>query len=235
MKNVIIILLSTLILCSCGKDAVPCHEGYLNIGGLATVKRVQSKAVDDDLAVRILTEDGTPVEGCSFSAGSVPARIPLTPGSYIVEAFTQNLSTWKEGMGELAFCGSKTFQIVEDETTNVVLVIPAINYIIRAEMPENFSTWFTDWSVTLSDGDRTVSIRDGESAVFDATSLSIFASATNTDNENFTGNKVDITNLSAGHAYTIKYSFTADGGLDIDIDIDDDFSDGGNEDVTINE
>lgn len=235
MKRITFILSVILLLCSCGKEAVVCHEGYLSIGRLATVKRVQTKAVEDDLAIRILTEDGTPVEGCSYSAGEVPARIPLTPGSYIVEAFTENLSTWKDDKGELAFIGSKTFEIIDDETTNVVLIIPAINYIIRAEMPENFSTWFTDWSVTLSDGERTVNINEGEAAVFDNESISIYISATNTDNESYTGNKVNISGLAAGHAYTIKYSFAADGKIDVEINIDEDFSDGGNEDITITE
>lgn len=238
MKNHTVILLSALLLCcSCIKQEAPVRSGFLTIGeiGVSGVSIASTKAIDSDFALEIIKAESLS-QVKSYPAGNVPQRIELAPGTYRLIAHSTNEDSWKQGNGQVAYRDtSEVFTIIEDQITKLDMKVRASNWRIQAQMPENFEKWFSAWSVEISQEERSVNISADEHAWFDAPSVLFRVKATNTDGDSFEGPEYKMSHLKAGHSYTMKFAFraTESGNADIDITIDDDWGDAGDEVIIV--
>lgn len=238
MKKHTVILLSALLLCcSCIKQEAPVRSGFLTIGEISVSGHsiVATKAVDSDFALEIIKAESME-QVKAYPAGSVPQRIALDPDKYRLIAHSTNEDTWNQGNGQATYRDtSEVFTIIEDQITPLDMKVKLANWRIQAQMPENFDKWFSAWSVAISQEERSVTISDGDNAWFDASSVKMQLSVTNTDGDSFQSSVYTISNLKAGHSYTMRFAFSTseNGNADINITIDDEWDDAGGEDIII--
>lgn len=238
MKNHTVILLSALLLCcSCIKQEAPVRSGFLTIGeiGVSGHSIVATKAIDSDFALEIIKAESL-AQVKAYPAGSVPQRIALDPGEYRLIAHSTNENSWRQGNGQATYRDtSEVFTIIEDQITPLDMKVKLSNWRIQAQMPENFGTWFNAWSVEISQDERSVNISAGDNAWFDASSVKMKISVTNTDGDSFQSSVYTISNLKHGHSYTLKFSYVPkeEGYADINITIDDEWDDAGDEVIII--
>lgn len=239
MKRHTVILLSALLLCcSCIKEAKPARIGFLEIGELDATQGgriVATKAVDSDFALEVLDAESM-AQVKSYAPGAAPDKIELAPGTYKVIAHTTNEDTWTAGKGQPAYRDtSDVVTIYEDYISILNMKVKLSNWRIQAQMPEDFGAWFSAWNLAISQEQRTVNISADEQAWFDASSVRMQISVTNTDGDSFQGPSYRISNLKHGHSYTLKFSYgpKEEGSADIDITIDDEWDDAGTDEIII--
>ena len=200
---------------------------------------VSTRAVDNDLAVQILDEDGKEV--FNWSAGNVPHPIQFEEaGTYTLKAFTENQNTWPEendGKGAGYYYAETQVEIVEDSIVRLTLDVPMTNYAVSLKLPELFyepdsARLFQSYTFTLKSSSRTVTITEGEKAYFAVSEGFSFAlEATNTDGKTSRHSALEYPRqVEAGKLYTVRYSYSSDatkGGVDVEVtdDMEDDDKD----------
>lgn len=241
VKKVALISALILLLCSCGKEAqqLPAKgQGWLCIDGFS-VNASTKGMIDNDFGISILNTDGSPVQGKTFPAGSVPSKIALDGGNYILDAYSANIDNWKTadgGRGNAAYRQKEGFLIQPEMYSYVSIHAPHVNYAVRFRLEEGLEKWFKASSISVLEGSgRNVTLQQMQTGWFDASSVSVTISVTNTDNDSYTG-KAYTLNGKPGHRYTLTYSLSPaeDGTSSINVTIDDEFEDGGEDIVIVN-
>ena len=188
------------------------------------VPRVATRAIDDDLALTILDAQGDVVR--QYAAGTVPQKILFeNEGQYTLQAYTENQETWKNdrgGKGSGCYYAETVITMEFDTQLRATLRVPMKNYAATLALPDYFDDLFPSYTFTLSDGNRTVTVTEGEKAYFDVADggFSYALRATNTDGRTSSHSAIRYTEVEVGKLYTVHYDYDTDantGGVLIEI------------------
>lgn len=223
MKQILYILTSLFfLLASCQQeDNFPSKngKGYLSLSSLEveanTITPISTRAVNPELAIEIVKSDGTPVVKYDAGAAEASAKIELEAGEYKLKAYSPNYgTTWQnDEKGEPVYYKEQSFTIVAEKVNYLSVQVPMINIGIQFILPEGFSNWFTDYTFSAQIGNRTVTLREGETAYFELpennnTKLQYSLSATNSDNELMQQDSSYEGTLTAGTIYEVAYTIS---------------------------
>ena len=183
-----------------------------------------TRACDADLVVDILDANRAPYR--HYDAGSVPQKIVLEPGTFYIQAYTDNQENWKsanDGKGEACYFQETSVEMEYDMVKRLQMRVPMTNYAVGLQLPDLWDMLFSAYTFRLKSGDRTVVIRQGERAYFDLADggFSYALSATNTDGRTSSHSAISYLDVNAGKLYTLTYHYDSDansGGIDIVID-----------------
>lgn len=214
------ICLGLVGLFACQQEDLPSvgETGFLSLENMtvevANTESISTRAVDNDLYVEIWDEAGTSQVGETYEPGKVPAKIELEPGNYTLKAYNAaflDQSSWtdKDKGATVYSVDQKSFTIEAGKVNYLSVEVPMTNIGVRLALPEGFSNWFKTFSFTIRDGNRSVSIANGETAYFSIDQeISYTLSATNTDNEQKTDSKtIKKDQIAAGTIYVITYDY----------------------------
>ena len=210
------ICLGLVGLFACQQEDLPSvgDTGFLSLENMtvevANTESISTRVVDDDLYVEIWDEAGTSQVGETYEPGNIPAKIELDPGNYILKAYNAAFNEQSIDKGAaIYYIDNKSFTIEAGKVNYLSVEVPMINIGVQLVLPEGFSNWFKTYSFTISDGNRSVSISNGETAYFSIDQdISYTLSATNTDNEQKTDSKtIKKDQIAAGTIYVITYDY----------------------------
>lgn len=220
----ICIALATLVFVACKNETIIPENGYGTLSlGLTRAGASSSKAIDDDLAIKILDSKGNIY--VHYSAGRVPNKIILEPGTFTVIAYTENQETWaKENNGRGAAChyGTTQVSIEFDQVVYANMQVPMTNYAVTLTLPDLFHNLFKEYTFNINCNSRSVNIQEGDKAYFavDKKGFTYKLSATNTDNNYHSTTPLTYGKVENGKLYNITYYYGTDansGGIDIEI------------------
>lgn len=214
------ICLGLVGLFACQQEDLPSvgETGFLSLENMtvevANTESISTRTVDDDLYVEIWDEAGTSQVGETYEPGKVPTKIELEPGNYTLKAYNAaflDQSSWTENDKGAAvyYIDNKSFTIEAGKVNYLSVEVPMTNIGVRLALPEGFSNWFKTYSFTISDGNRSVSIDNGETAYFTIDQdISYTLSVTNNDDERKTDSKaITKDQIAAGTIYVITYDY----------------------------
>lgn len=215
------ICLGLVGLFACQQEDLPSvgETGFLSLENMtvevANTESISTRAVDNDLYVEIWDEAGTSQVGETYEPGNIPPKIELDPGNYTLKAYNAaflDQSSWTENVKGTAvyYIDNKSFTIEAGKVNYLSVEVPMINIGVRLALPEGFSDWFKTYSFNVSDdGNRSVSIANGETAYFTIDQdISYTLSVTNNDDEQMTDSKaITKDQIAAGTIYVITYDY----------------------------
>lgn len=227
MKHFIWITLSTILIAGCQQETLPKlsnGECILELQVSHSNKPVSmTRAVDSDLAVKILDAEGKLYK--IYSPGTVPTKIVLEPGTFEILAYTDNQDTWTQangGKGEPCYYTSKQIKMEYDEIKRISISVPMVNYGVSLKLPEHFYYLFPSHSFNLTSGNRSVATQENEMAFFtpDEVGFAYALQATNTDGVTHSHSAIQFTGVESGKHYVVRYGYALDansGNVDIEI------------------
>ncbi len=211
------ICLGLVGLFACQQEDLPSvgETGFLSLENMtvemANTESISTRAVDNDLYVEISSQDVTPEVTLKYNPGDkIPSKIELEPGNYTLKAYNAAFNEQSIDKGAaIYYIDNKSFTIEAGKVNYLSVEVPMTNIGVRLALPEGFSNWFKTFSFTISDGNRSVSIANGETAYFSIDQdISYTLSATNTDNEQKTDSKtIKKDQIAAGTIYVITYVY----------------------------
>lgn len=217
MKHLIYPIITLFLLAACQQEELPSGDGvgYLSLEDITVqaANVVTTRAVDEDLCVKI--------NDVTYGPGKTPSKIDLTAGDYTLEAYneayTQYTSWTGDEKGEAVYYLSQQVEIEAGKVNYLRAEVPMINFGVRLELPEGFDTAFPKNSFSVTVGNRTVSLNDGETAYFphsESVSVSYTLSVTNTEVEknDKTGsnNEWENATIQPGTVYVITYDYATE-------------------------
>lgn len=218
-----ITIISLILLASCQKEdyilSLESDKGYLSISSIEVEKesitQISTRTVNPELAIEIVKSDGTPVVKYDAGAAEASAKIELEAGEYKLKAYSPNYgTTWQnDEKGESVYYKEQSFTIVAEKVNYLSVQVPMINIGVQFILPKGFSNWFNDYTFFAQIGNRTVTLREGETAYFELpennnTKLQYSLSATNSDNEHMQQDSKYEGILTAGTIYEVTYSIS---------------------------
>lgn len=206
------ICLGLVGLFACQQEDLPSmgETGFLSLENMtvevANTESISTRAVDNDLYVEISSQDVTPEVTLKYNPGdNIPSKIELGAGRYALKIY--NDTTLLDEIP--VFYKDTIFDIEAGKVNYLSVEVPMINIGVRLALPEGFSNWFKTYSFNVSDGNRSVSIANRETAYFSIDQeISYTLSVTNTDNEQKTDSKaITKDQIAAGTIYVITYDY----------------------------
>ena len=207
------ICLGLVGLFACQQEDLPSvgETGFLSLENMtvevANTESISTRAVDNDLYVEISSQDVTPEVTLKYNPGdSIPDKIELGTGRYALKIY--NDTTLLDEIP--VFYKDTIFDIEAGKVNYLSVEVPMINIGVRLALPEGFSDWFKTYSFNVSDdGNRSVSIANGETAYFTIDQdISYTLSVTNNDDEQMTDSKaITKDQIAAGTIYVITYDY----------------------------
>lgn len=206
------ICLGLVGLFACQQEDLPSvgETGFLSLENMtvevANTESISTRAVDNDLYVEISSQDVTPEVTLKYNPGdNIPSKIELGAGRYALKIYNDTTLLDKTPV----FYKDTIFDIEAGKVNYLSVEVPMINIGVRLALPEGFSNWFTTYSFTISDGNRSVSIANGETAYFTIDQdISYTLSVTNNDDEQKTDSKaITKDQIAAGTIYVITYDY----------------------------
>lgn len=192
-KNIVYILLGIFLLASCQQEnEIPSGKGYLSVEGIELQSQVEtevaSRAVDESLIVE-LWQGGTKVR--KLSAQEMQDKIKLDAAdNYMLKVYSanyENESTWdNETKGEPVYYKEVPFEVTEGATTPLKVQVPMITFAVCLDMSAVTGNWLQRYTFTVTSGNRSVGLLDGETAYFpysEGVSFTYQLSVTNSDGE----------------------------------------------------
>lgn len=207
------ICLGLVGLFACQQEDLPSvgETGFLSLENMtvevANTESISTRAGDNDLYVEISNQDMTPEVTLKYNPGdSIPDKIELGTGRYALKIY--NDTTLLDEIP--VFYKDTIFDIEAGKVNYLSVEVPMINIGVRLALPEGFSDWFKTYSFNVSDdGNRSVSIANGETAYFTIDQdISYTLSVTNNDDEQMTDSKaITKDQIAAGTIYVITYDY----------------------------
>lgn len=207
------ICLGLVGLFACQQEDLPSvgETGFLSLENMtvevANTESISTRAVDNDLYVEISSQDVTPEVTLKYNPGdNIPSKIELGAGRYALKIYNDTTLLDKTPV----FYKDTIFDIEAGKVNYLSVEVPMINIGVRLALPEGFSDWFKTYSFNVSDdGNRSVSIANGETAYFTIDQdISYTLSVTNNDDEQMTDSKaITKDQIAAGTIYVITYDY----------------------------
>ena len=215
MKQYILcIMLGIFLLASCQKEERFAEEsatGFLSLTGItlqADIQTISSRAVDSELYVEILQNEET---YRLYEPGTVPNKIELPAGTYQLRAYNAafQMENPYEDLGNAVFYQEgTTFEVKAGEVTPLELKVPMINFGVTLRLPEEFAAYFGENYTFTVTSDRSVRLKEGETAYFPYSENMPFSytlTAINGDDEVTAPQGGTCTNVTSGTIYTVSY------------------------------
>lgn len=195
-RNIFYTLCGFFLLSSCQKEEVSLTsaEGYLSFTGIEiqnqAVTEVKSRTLEESLTVD-LYQGGTKIR--TLTPEELENTIKLEASTdYSLKVYSENYGSdaeWtNEEKGEPIYYKEQPFEVKEGEITPVKVQVPMVNFAVKLSMPE-LQNWISDYTFTVTSGERKVTLQNGETAYFpyrESSSFNYTLQLTNTDNEKFT-------------------------------------------------
>lgn len=206
------ICLGLVGLFACQQEDLPSvgETGFLSLENMtvevANTESISTRAVDDDdLYVEISSQDVTPEVTLKYNPDSIPSKIELGAGRYTLKIYNDTTLLDKTPV----YYKDTIFEIEAGKVNYLSVEVPMINIGVRLALPEGFSNWFKTYTFNVSDGNRSVSIANGETAYFSIDqNISYTLSVTNNDGEQKTDSKaITKDQIAAGTIYVITYDY----------------------------
>lgn len=221
-KNILYILLGIFLLASCQQEnEIPSGTGYLYVEGIElqsqVVTEVVSRAVDETLIVE-LWKGGVKVR--ELSPDEMQNKIELDAADdYTLKVYSSNYGEetgWGNAdKGEPVYYKEVPFEVKDGETTSLKVQVPMIDFAVCLDLSNVTGEWLSEYNFTVTSGERSVSLKDGETAYFPYAEGVFFTyqlDVMNTDSESNTqsgswGNK-DSQTVNINTLYTISYNWS---------------------------
>lgn len=195
-RNIFYTLCGFFLLSSCQKEEVSLTsaEGYLSFTGIEiqnqVLTEVKSRTLEESLTVD-LYQGGTKIR--TLTPEELENTIKLEASTdYSLKVYSENYGSdaeWtNEEKGEPIYYKEQPFEVKEGEITPVKVQVTMVNFAVKLSMPE-LQNWISDYTFTVTSGERKVTLQNGEIAYFpyrESSSFNYTLQLTNTDNEKFT-------------------------------------------------
>lgn len=213
-QTILYLLLGIFLLASCQQEDISSNTatGYLVLESIdvqVNQQTVSSRAVDADLYVDILQEDAIFRQ---YGPGMVPDRIELPEGTYRLHVYNAaaTLPDPYDGNGVAIFeYTGEPFTIeANGRTLTEEIKVPMINFGVTLQLPEEFNTYFKNYTFTVTSSDRALILKEGETAYFPYSENMPFSytlTAINGDDEVTAPQGGTCTNVTSGTIYTVSY------------------------------
>ena len=220
MKHLIYPIITLFLLAACQQEELPSGDGigYLSLEDITVqaANVVTSRAVDEDLYVKISSNE----VNHSYNPGATPSKIDLNAGTYTLKAYnaayTEYQNWTSEDKGSAVYCLETSFTIEAGKVNYFKAEVPMINFGVRLKLPEGFNTAFPKNSFSVTVGNRTVSLNDGETAYFPHSEsvISYTLSVTNTEAEenkkSGSNSEWENATIQPGTVYVITYDYATE-------------------------
>ena len=213
-QTILYLLLGTFFLASCQQEDISSNTatGYLVLESIdmqVSQQTISSRAVDADLYVDILQEDAIFRQ---YGPGMVPDRIELPEGTYRLHVYNAaaTLPDPYDGNGVAIFeYTGEPFTIeANGRTLTEEIKVPMINFGVTLQLPEEFNTYFKNYTFTVTSSDRALTLKEGETAYFPYSENMPFSytlTAINGDGELTAPQGGTCTKVTSGTIYTVSY------------------------------
>lgn len=227
MKQIISIICSMgLLLASCSEEALTdgneIGSGYLSISELTLeqpgVNVVSSRADSEESTLTVEIWKGeTRLQ--QLSQTEATSKIKLDAGTdYVLKVFSSeygNDASWTNtDLGSAVYYAEKTFVITDGVTTYLTVDVPMVLFGIQLSLPDGFSTWFPTNEFTVTYGNRSLTLSNGQTAYFtyvEGNTFSYKLTLTNTDGESQstegTYGASENESIQTGSIYQISYVY----------------------------
>ena len=192
-RNKLYALCGIFLLASCQQEETPSTEGGLSVAGIEKQVSAEvglfSRAVDKSLTVD-LYKGGEKLR--TLTAKEMQSKIKLDAASdYSLKVYSANYGSdvnWtNEQKGEPIYYKEEPFSVKLGETTSLKVKVPMSNYAVKLVLPEGLD-WVSSSEFTVTSGERSVKLQNGETAYFpyaEGGSFTYQLNLTNADNETF--------------------------------------------------
>lgn len=222
-KNILYTILSVFLLISCRQenDIVLSGEGFLSVSGIEiqaqTNTEVASRSTDDIIWTVELWKGNEMLR--TLSAEDIQDKIELdVADDYMLKAYSPNYGVEKnwtnEEKGEPVYYTEVPFVVKQGETTGLKVQVPTITFAVSLNLSEVIGDWLQEYDFTVTAGDRTVALDNGDIVYFpysEGVSFSYQLTLTNSDSETNTLNgdwgKDEGEVINTNTIYTVVYNW----------------------------
>lgn len=222
-KNILYTILSVFLLISCRQenDIVLSGEGFLSVSGIEiqaqTNTEVASRSTDDIIWTVELWKGNEMLR--TLSAEDIQDKIELdVADDYMLKVYSPNYGVEKnwtnEEKGEPVYYKEVPFVVNQGETTGLKVQVPMITFAVSLNLSEVIGDWLQEYDFTVTAGDRTVALDNGDIAYFpysEGVSFSYQLTLTNSDSETNTLNgdwgKDEGEVINTNTIYTVVYNW----------------------------
>ena len=103
----------------------------------------------------------------SYASDALPEKIELEPGFYTLCVYNDSHGKpWvAPGTPDYFYTSENAFEIKEGETNMLETIrVPMVNFGVRLQLPDEFNTWFPNYTFTVQVGEQSVTLKDQETA-----------------------------------------------------------------------
>lgn len=209
------------MLIGCQQKEVLSGAGYLSVSGievqLQTVAEVASRSTDDIVWTVELWKGSEMLR--TLSTEEMQNKIELDAADdYMLKVYSPNYGVEKdwtnEEKGEPVYYTEVPFVVKQGETTGLKVQVPTITFAVSLNLSEVIGDWLQEYDFTVTAGDRTVALDNGDIAYFpysEGVSFSYQLTLTNSDSETNTLNgdwgKDEGEVINTNTIYTVVYNW----------------------------
>lgn len=209
------------MLIGCQQKEVLSGAGYLSVSGievqLQTVAEVASRSTDDIVWTVELWKGSEMLR--TLSTEEMQNKIELDAADdYMLKVYSPNYGVEKdwtnEEKGEPVYYTEVPFVVKQGETTGLKVQVPTITFAVSLNLSEVIGDWLQEYDFTVTAGDRTVALDNGDIAYFlysEDVSFSYQLTLTNSDSETNTLNgdwgKDEGEVINTNTIYTVVYNW----------------------------
>lgn len=220
--NIFYILSGVFLLIGCQQKEFLSKEGYLSVSGievqLQTNAEVISRAVSDDMLLIVELWKGNE-KLRTLSTEEMQNKIELDAADdYMLKVYSPNYGVEKgwtnEEKGEPVYYTEVPFVVKLGETTGLKVKVTTITFAVSLNLSEVIGDWLQGYDFTVTAGDRTVALDNGDIVYFpysEGVSFSYQLTLTNSDSETNTLNgdwgKDEGEVINTNTIYTVVYNW----------------------------
>ena len=209
------------MLIGCQQKEVLSGAGYMSVSGIEvksqTVAEVASRSTDDIIWTVELWKGGEMLR--TLSTEEMQNKIELDAADdYMLKVYSPNYGVEKgwtnDEKGEPVYYTEVPFVVKQGETTGLKVQVPTITFAVSLNLSEVIGDWLQEYDFTVTAGDRTVALDNGDIAYFpysEGVSFSYQLTLTNSDSETNTLNgdwgKDEGEVINTNTIYTVVYNW----------------------------
>lgn len=220
-RNILYILCGIFLLVGCQQKEVISGVGYISVSGIEiqskTITEVASWATDDITWTVELWKGSEMLR--TLSTEEMQNKIELDAADdYMLKVYSPNYGVEKgwtnDEKGEPVYYTEVPFVVKQGETTGLKVQVPTITFAVSLNLSEVIGDWLQEYDFTVTAGDRTVALDNGDIAYFpysEGVSFSYQLTLTNSDSETNTLNgdwgKDEGEVINTNTIYTVVYNW----------------------------